>query len=131
MLLLDFGWVLYKWFSCDVLATCILFVFFSIDGVWFNMGFVKLMSYSWTTNIIASSITTCKWLLCLLHFHLLNHYNKMWVEFTSPHSMNRWIHMILSSHVQLDDWIHSKSNESTWQTKDTFFIMGLLKIFLL
>lgn len=49
-------------------------LFFSIDSVWFNMGFVKLMSYSWTTNITASSIATCKWLVCLLHLHLLNHY---------------------------------------------------------
>ncbi len=68
--------VVFLWCIGNMFFVCIFFftLFFSIDGVWFNMGFVKLLSYSWTTNITPSSIATCKWLLCLLHLHLLNHY---------------------------------------------------------
>jgi hypothetical protein len=39
-----------------------------------------------------------------------NHYYKMWVQFTSPCS--------------LDQWIQSKSNEITWHTRTSFVVVS-------
>jgi hypothetical protein len=59
-----------------------------------------------------------KWVLVVIREILIVgwHYYKMWVQFTSPCSLNQWI--------------HSKSNEITWHTKTHFVIVVCwLKIF--
>jgi len=54
--------------------------------------------------------------------HIL-HYYKMWVQFSSPHSLTSEFNVFSLVLVHYNKWNHSKSNEITWHTRTPFVVV--------
>jgi hypothetical protein len=51
------------------------------------------------------------------------HYYKMWVQFSSPCSLDQWFTAFSLVPVHYNHWIHSKSSEITWCTSTPFVVV--------
>ncbi len=80
----------------------------------FCLKFYNFSSCDFSHDVLplSSSFSSYSFLYKFFFLSLCPHYYKMWVQFTSPRS--------------LDQWIHSKSNETIWLTGTPFIVVHVL-----